>query len=85
MRVINYTVTATATSIKDIIGTNFSRHCNSIGLQSAAGNGNIIYWGNDTIQTLEIAVGDSALLPVRNTNEVYIKGTPSDVLTIVLF
>ncbi len=60
--------------------------CSNIGLQCPLGNASNYNWGDTIVQVGFIDPGESALLPVRNTNQVKIKSNNiGDSIIITVF
>lgn len=85
MIVKSLTLTTTKSSLYDLL-VDQDRHVNSIGLQAATDNTGVINWGDVDNQGAFLAAGQSALLPVKNTKDIYlVAATADDVVQVILF
>lgn len=84
MRVKQVAVTTAPASLGSLLDKQI-RHTGSIGLQAPEGNVDIIYFGDKNEQPFELRPEANALLPVTSFKEVYVRGTPPDLLSVGLF
>lgn len=81
MKVFSRPVPTTATSIVALVGLE-TKQCSGVLLQSPEGNAAIIYFGDRSEQPFELRVKANAQLTINSANDVYIKGTSGDDITI---
>lgn len=84
MRVKSVPVPATATSLATLLGKQV-RHTGAVGLQAPEANTNTVLFGDVNSQPLELRPKANTGLKVTNFQEVFVRGTPPDLLSVVLF
>lgn len=80
-------VTATATSLKDHLGDGVSHHLDEgLAMQAPGTNAGVVYFGDEGSQPVELPAGSSTdVFPVHDTGDIFVKGTASDELILMLF
>jgi len=85
MRIASLSVTATAQSLKSLIGARAPEEVSLLIVQAPAANGAVVYFGDSAQQIFELAAGDPLYyVPADvqsgrlNLNLIYFKGTAPD-------
>ena len=77
----NITLDGSKASVKNLLGI-AADNCAWIILQSASGNAQNVYFGEQGHEYHWIIPGGSASLPITNTQNLFVTGTIADVVTI---
>lgn len=85
MRAFSVVAPINATSLKALLNNPPIRGTGEIGLQAPASNIATIFFGDGSIQPMELEAKGAALLKVKTLNSTYIKGNGTDKLSVILF
>lgn len=83
MRIKSVPVPTEATSLATLL-EKLPRHTGAVGIQAPEANTGTVFVGDRNEQPLEIRPRASGLLRTAAFNELYIRGTEGDFLTVVL-